>query len=328
MSRLRRSLLSITVLSAILIVCGIAAGIIAVARSNARSLYSHPSAVEGLAFAPSGDLVASAGGDKLVRLWTTDGFLAETIEAPEMVRSVSFSDDGELIAIAGWGESPGGFVRILSTRHGNVVADLVRASGPGVPVELAFAPGGRFLGVATNANVIELLGRDGSSVRTFPMSGWPSPLAFSPSGKWLAVVSGGNKLQVFEVATGRVERDLPLTMTLPLFCADDDQLIACWNDNRGRGGIRLYSTADGSVIRDLSTTAVWARPALDPTGTKLAVPTYEGVELRDVKDGSVIESWSLGSWPNRLAYSPRGDVIAVGGADGCVRFVTVGTGKK
>ncbi len=73
------------------------------ARPSAQ-LQGHDGAVQSIAFARDGSILASAGADTTVRLWDLER--EEEIGEPlagheESVTSVAFSPDGELLASAG-----------------------------------------------------------------------------------------------------------------------------------------------------------------------------------------------------------------------------------
>ncbi len=82
----------------------------------------HTDSVNGLAFAPEGDVLASASDDMTVRLWhVRTGREVRTLRGhTDQVRDVAFSPDGRVLASAGWE----GVVRLWEPGRGDWLLSL------------------------------------------------------------------------------------------------------------------------------------------------------------------------------------------------------------
>lgn len=102
----------------------------------------HGGPVSELAVSQAGDVIASASGDKSVRLWDGSGKLVRTLTTPtEWQYAVTLSDDGQRVAAGGWD----GIARVWEVKTGNLLASLMSPAPLAVDSQpwLAILPDGK-----------------------------------------------------------------------------------------------------------------------------------------------------------------------------------------
>lgn len=197
--------------------------------------------VTALAFDGAGELLASGGQDKAVRLWRAgDLSLLRTLEGHTgWVQDVALSPDGKIVASAPREDS----VRLWSAEDGSLLRTL---EGPAGAVYncIAFSPDGKDVAAGLNDESVLLWQvADGTLLRSWGgLGGMVTSVAFSPDGSLLAAGIFDHSVRLLDVSAG-VEVARLAGHTYPV------QAVAFSGD-----GNLLYSTGDDGTVR------VWGVP--------------------------------------------------------------------
>lgn len=283
-------------------------------------LKGHTEWVEGLAFSPDGQLLASAGADRSIRVWN----LAELKEIRRLqghrdeVWRVSFLPDGKRLVSGG----KGGSVRLWNLTATNntpghtVLPESVRGAPSFVPNSESFLAACRDGSVRRwdthSLREIERLSFLGSGLLA---------VALSPDGRWIATADRSGKLGVWDWPTRQVVTNLAIPTTNRVavtFTARSGFLIAnahCW---------KTANWAPGPPAPDLQRQRVnclsfapnereWATGHWDG---KVKLWTFPANEL-------LIEFPGHLERVNALAFALDGRLLASVGVDCCVNLYDV-----
>lgn len=129
---------------------------------RAKRLEHHSRGITSLSFSPTGETLASAGGDMSVALWeVSSGDLRQTlVGSPDHVSSISFSPDGEILATGRWDNT----VRVWEIATGKVLGDL--RGHTDIVNDIAFLSGGQRIVSASNDGSIRYWRVDGELLAT------------------------------------------------------------------------------------------------------------------------------------------------------------------
>ncbi|WP_171107112.1 MULTISPECIES: WD40 repeat domain-containing protein [Streptomyces] len=254
-----------------------------------QALNGHSGPVRALAFHPKGTMLASAGADHAVRLWT----IPRTILSghTSYVDTVDVSPGGRLLA-SGSEDNTVRLWDIGDPTAARPVSASIRGSTPFVNA-VAFSPDRRTLGVAA-----------GTDVRLWDVT---EPAAPRPLGKPLRN-SRGNFTDVRFTPDGRT-----------MAGSNGDGTIALWDVSDPSRPLPLgppLKTAAGEV---------W-RVAVSPDGRTLAAVTEDGtLRLWDIAEPARPAPLGepLQASPDRvvgLAFSPDGRTLATSGNDAAIRL--------
>jgi WD40 repeat protein len=195
------------------------------ATGTSRVLPGHFNNIPSVAFSHDGTLLATAGDDQQVKLWSVPGWKnIQTLHGTERFKAVAFSPDGRWIATGG----DSGTITICETASGDRLRQLRGHSNAVQHVE--FSPDGRTLASASWDSTVKLWdpvsGRETRTLRDH--DDWISCLAFSPDGLTLATGSFDATVRLWETA--------PLSEITTELAADEAEA------DRSRGRLRSHQT--------------------------------------------------------------------------------------
>ena len=218
-------------------------------------LGGHTDIVWGLAFSPDGKLLASVSRDHTAIIYDLpDGDIIKVLNFPGEAVSVSFSPDGQILAVGGVDEPQGqvGMAAIWTYSVGSWEPSIKYSEYVNV-VTMAFSPkGGVLVGGGTSRNVQVWRTSDGASVFTLNHAHQVSKVAISPDGSTVATgtcidvvndeCSNGG-IWLWDLPSGRLLMKLngfPNFVENLAFSADGSLLIAGSRD----GTLRVYATSN------------------------------------------------------------------------------------
>ena len=309
----------------------------------------HVNAVNGIAFSRDSKLIATAGGERTIKLWdTATGTQLGSLEGhQDAVFAVAFSPDGKTIASGSYD----GSVKLWDVARGNETRSMdAHASGV---YAVAFSPDGKVIASAgaedprsdephaikfwdtASGQLLGSVDRE-TEVRT---------VSFGPDGK--AIVSdsyGSSSLLIWDVETGKKTRELK--GTLPevdaVALSPDGKLIA---GGSGAQRIELYDAVTGTLLRTLEAPMheVKGGQCEGEYGTETSLVIAFSPDSRSLLSGACDHTTTL--WDAvtgrqkfslqghsgavvSVAFSPDGKTIASGSLDQTVMLWDSGSGKE
>jgi WD40 repeat protein len=282
--------------------------------------------IYGVAFSPDDRLLASGGGDGLVKVWDlASGKVIQNLDGHgDYIYCVAFSPrDGDLLASG----SQDGTVKLWSRRAGAALFSWPGNGGReyGAAYGLAFSPDGKRLAAGGPAGTVKVWSVEGGQEElSLPGQALQVVLsvAFSPDGKRLATGDYGGWVRTWDAASGKLLLSA-LGNNPPISClafsAGGERLVASSFNHH----VRLLDAASGEFIRGFRAhTQLALGVALSPDGLRMATCGADGdVKVWDLtRDKEVLVFRAPAAMRHCVVFSRDGERLASADLDGFIRL--------
>jgi class 3 adenylate cyclase len=288
--------------------------------AESYAFQGHAGAVTSVAFSPEFARLATASGDRSVRIWDIQARrLLSTLWAHrDAVNCVAFDPDGKRLATASadktakvW-EASTAQVRLTLNGHTETV------------VFVAFSPDGKRLATASHDKTAKIWdAQAGTEIRTLSgHAGQVSCVAFSPDGTYLATASWDTTAKVWELETGREIRTLKGHkggLGSVAFSPDGKRLVTSSRE----GNAKVWELETGREVMSLEGHADGLKSAtFSPDGKLIATASRDRTaRLWDAATGRVVTTLTGHSGDVfSIAFSPDGKRLATASEDRTARL--------
>jgi WD40 repeat protein len=284
-------------------------------------LAGHQGGVLKVRYSPDGSKIVTAGKDGTVRLWNRDGKLPETLlsREGEYIYGISFSPEGEAVAIAG--ESFASIMTVEDKRQTALNGHI------GAVLTAVFSPDGQYIATAGDDGTIRLWDRAGREIkRLFGHRGAIWQVAFSPDGRFLMSAGRDGTSRLWQLERDQdsespefagFEEDVNTLALLPgesaIVAAGDEGIVKIWS--RDGQEQQSWVASERGPIWDLD---------VSPDGTTIVTGGLDSaVRLWDRSGQQIASLRGHDNFVNNTQFSTDGKYVITSGGDKTARIWSV-----
>ncbi|MEQ1576327.1 MAG: WD40 repeat domain-containing protein [Hyphomicrobium sp.] len=305
----------ICLFAALLCIMGLTSAVCSADPQAASFVIDDPDrSIAAVQFSPDGKIIASAGDDAIIRLWSSEtGVPLAAFEGhSQRITRIAFSPDGLVLASASLDHS----VRLWDLTSGGKSSRDLAGHGANV-FDVAFSPDGAKLSSSSMDKSVRIWDvRTGEMLKTLlGHEHFVYQSTFTPDGKKLVSASLDGTLKIWDVATGNNLQTLRghTAKVFSVAISPDGTRIASSSEDKT---IRIWDTATGLPLsRLIEMNAPVRAVVFSPDGKLIAFGIEEAnVRIVDFKTGQIVQDLvnisRVGGYA--LAFSPDSTILAAG----------------
>ncbi|WP_341735004.1 AAA-like domain-containing protein [Microcoleus sp. EPA2] len=277
---------------------------------------AHKGAITSVAFSPDSQIIATAGVDDSVRIWSLSGQkIAEWKAFQKSINMLSFSPDGKTLATGGKDSK----VKLWDL-SGKKTYEFKAMSGS--VTSISFSPDSKFLaaaGIESNAAIWQIFPIP--KTRLLPVflpghNGLVRSVNFSQTGEFLTTLDGKSTVRIWD-SSGKLIQKMPVqAIGISFSLNQQQQRFATVTLN---GKIGLWNLSNQELVKEFQTLHLDAKSiSFSPDGERLAtVGIDKTVRLWNLAGRQVAE-FEFAENVVSVSWSRDGKQIAVAGSNGTV----------
>ncbi|XZN93019.1 MAG: AAA-like domain-containing protein [Microcoleus sp.] len=277
---------------------------------------AHKGAITSVAFSPDRQIIATAGVDDSVRIWSLSGQkISEWKALQKSINVLSFSPDGKTLATAGKDST----VKLWDL-SGKKIYKFQAMSGS--VTSISFSPDSKFLaaaGIESNAAIWQI--SPIPKTRLLPVflpghNGLVRSVNFSQNGDFLTTLDGKSTVRIWN-SSGKLIQKIPVqAIGISFSLNQQQQRFATVTLN---GKIGLWNLSNQELVKEFQTLHLDAKSiSFSPDGERLAtVGIDKTVRLWNLA-GRQVAQFEFAENVVSVSWSRDGKQIAVAGSNGTV----------